>query len=97
MNPIRDGLNLVAYEGALVNDRDAVLVLSAEAGAWERLARARPSPCPRSTSSAHRGRARTEALTMPADERRPRAARLRELAEARTPEHWLADQLAAAD
>ena len=37
VNPIRDGLNLVASEGALVNERAAVLALSPEAGAWERL------------------------------------------------------------
>ena len=37
VNPIRDGLNLVAKEGPLVNDRDAVLLLSTEAGAWDEL------------------------------------------------------------
>ncbi|MEJ7582889.1 MAG: trehalose-6-phosphate synthase [Acidimicrobiales bacterium] len=37
VNPIRDGLNLVAKEGPLVNDRDGVLVLSSEAGAHEEL------------------------------------------------------------
>jgi trehalose 6-phosphate synthase len=37
VNPIRDGLNLVAMEGALVNDRDGGLVLSRYAGAWPAL------------------------------------------------------------
>ena len=37
VNPIRDGLNLVAKEGALVNERDAVLVLSDRAGVWRGL------------------------------------------------------------
>src|SRR5205807_1302949 len=37
VNPIRDGLNLVAKEGPLVNERDGVLVLSREAGAWDAL------------------------------------------------------------
>ena len=37
MNPIRDGLNLVAKEGALLNERDGVIALSREAGAWEEL------------------------------------------------------------
>jgi trehalose 6-phosphate synthase len=95
VNPIRDGLNLVASEGALVNERDAVLALSPEAGAWARLhepALAVPPFDVAGTADVlHR------ALTMPADERRRRAALLRELAEARTPEHWLADQVAAAD
>jgi trehalose 6-phosphate synthase len=93
VNPIRDGLNLVASEGALVNERDAVLALSPEAGAWERLhepcLRVPPFDVAGTADALHR------ALTMPADERRQRAARLRALAEARTPEHWLADQLAA--
>ena len=40
VNPIRDGLNLVAKEGPLVNDRDAVLLLSTEAGAWDELSSA---------------------------------------------------------
>jgi trehalose 6-phosphate synthase len=95
VNPIRDGLNLVATEGALVNEHDAVLALSPEAGAWERLheaaLRVPPFDIVGTADVLHR------ALTMPADERRERAARLRALAEARTPEHWLADQLAAAD
>ena len=37
------------------------------------------------------------ALTMPTAERKERADHLRALAEARTPEHWLAEQVAAAD
>ncbi len=38
VNPVRDGLNLVAKEGPLVNERDGVLVLSHQAGAWDELA-----------------------------------------------------------
>ncbi len=37
VNPVRDGLNLVAKEGPLLNTDDGVLVLSHEAGAWEEL------------------------------------------------------------
>ena len=95
VNPIRDGLNLVASEGALVNDRDAVLALSPEAGAWERLQSAAvpvpPFDLVGTAEALHR------ALTMPAAERAERAALLRSLAEARVPADWLADQLAAAD
>jgi trehalose 6-phosphate synthase len=94
VNPIRDGLNLVASEGALVNERDAVLALSPEAGAWERLGpaalRTPPFDVTGTASVLH------TALTMPADERTERAKRLRTIAEARTPGHWLDDQLAAA-
>lgn len=94
VNPIRDGLNLVASEGALVNERDAVLVLSPEAGAWERLHPGALGVAPFDVAGTsdvlHR------ALTMPADGRRELAAHLRSLAEARTPAHWLEEQLAAA-
>ena len=38
VNPVRDGLNLVAKEGPLVNGRDGVLALSREAGAFDELA-----------------------------------------------------------
>ena len=37
VNPVMDGLNLVAKEAPLVNERDGVLVLSREAGAFEEL------------------------------------------------------------
>jgi trehalose 6-phosphate synthase len=94
VNPIRDGLNLVASEGALVSDREVVLALSPEAGAWERLhtaaLRVPPFDVAGTADVLH------EALTMPADERSRRFAILRTLAEARTPRDWLADQLAAA-
>lgn len=37
VNPVRDGLNLVAQEGPLVNDRHGTVVLSRQAGAWDAL------------------------------------------------------------
>ena len=95
VNPIRDGLNLVASEGALVSDRDSVLVLSPEAGAWERLHEPAVEVHPFDVSGT--AAALHEALTMPAEARRDRAARLRAIVEARTPAHWLEDNLAAAD
>jgi trehalose 6-phosphate synthase len=94
VNPIRDGLNLVASEGALVNERDAVLALSPEAGAWERLHPGALAVAPFDVAGTsdvlHR------ALTMPVADRQALAATLRTLAEARTPADWLAEQLAAA-
>jgi trehalose 6-phosphate synthase len=93
VNPVRDGLNLVASEGSLVNERHAVLCLSPLAGAYERLGGAalRTPPFDVSGTAA----ALHAALTMPAEERARRAATLRGLAEARTPRHWLEDQLSA--
>ncbi len=94
VNPIRDGLNLVASEGALVSDREVVLALSPEAGAWERLhpaaLRVPPFDIAGTADVLH------QALTMPAAERTRRFTLLRALAEARTPKDWLADQMAAA-
>ncbi len=94
VNPIRDGLNLVASEGPLVSDREVVLALSPEAGAWERLHPAALSVPP--FDIAGTADVLHQALTMPADERTRRFTLLRSLAEGRTPRDWLADQLAAA-
>ncbi len=94
VNPVRDGLNLVAKEGALLNGADGVLVLSHEAGAWEELSEAalgvNPFDVAGTADALHR------ALTMDPEERRTRAARLRELVLARTASDWLDEQLAAA-
>ena len=46
VNPIRDGLNLVAKEGPAVNERDGQLVLSTEAGAFAELADAADAVLP---------------------------------------------------
>jgi trehalose 6-phosphate synthase len=94
VNPIRDGLNLVATEGALVNERDAVLALSPEAGAWARLRSAALEAPPFDVAGT--ADVLHAALTMPAPERARRAGELRALAESRTPSDWLVDQLAAA-
>jgi trehalose 6-phosphate synthase len=95
VNPIRDGLNLVALEGMLVNERDAALVLSTEAGAWDLLGDAgaigvNPFDVAATADALH------AALALPASERTERARRLRAAAGVRTPADWLADQLAAA-
>lgn len=95
VNPVRDGLNLVAKEGPLVNERHGQLVLSTEAGAHDELGDAADGIHPfdvRATAAAM-----AAALDRPEPERAARATRLRELVERRTPADWLADQLAAAD
>jgi trehalose 6-phosphate synthase len=94
VNAVRDGLNLVAKEAALVNRRDAQLVLSPEAGAWPELGpvawRADPFDVGQTAG------ALAAALDADPAERRRRAQGLRAAAAARTPAAWLADQLAAA-
>ena len=94
VNPIKDGLNLVAKEGPLVNQRDGVLCLSPEAGAFDELGTAAVPVHPYDVEQA--AHALHDALVMDVDERRARASRLCELAAARTPRDWLADQIAAA-
>ena len=93
VNPIRDGLNLVAKEGPLVNDHDGVLLLSPEAGAWAELGHASFQVNPFDVS----GTADTlhEALSLPAASRARRSEALRQAAESRTPADWLAEQLAS--
>jgi trehalose 6-phosphate synthase len=92
VNPVRDGLNLVAKEGPLLNRRDGVVVLSTEAGAWDTLGEAgavgvNPFDVAATADALH------QALTMPRDERAGRAARLRAVAGARSPADWLQEQL----
>lgn len=95
VNPIRDGLNLVASEAILVNERNAVLALSAEAGAWEGLQegalRVAPFDVAGTAGVLH------EAVRMPAEERRRRAVILGGIVRAHTPAQWLAHQIAAAE
>lgn len=94
VNPIRDGLNLVAKEGPLVNERDGVLLLSTEAGVWSELGGVAIGINPFDVSGT--AEALAGALSMPADEREKAAGAVRTIAERRTPADWLADQLAAA-
>jgi trehalose 6-phosphate synthase len=95
VNPIRDGLNLVAKEGVLVNDRSCALVLSTEAGAWDELGGAGAIGVNPFDVSATAD-ALDVALSMDDAERARRWKSLHDVAAARTPRHWLAEQLAAA-
>ena len=94
VNPIRDGLNLVAKEGALVNDRDGVLCLSPEAGAWAELGETSVRVHPYDVAGT--ADALDSALSMSVDDRRAQAEARRAIVAARTPADWLAEQLAAA-
>jgi trehalose 6-phosphate synthase len=93
VNPIFDGLNLVAKEGPLLNERDGVLVLSENAGAADELAAwaliVSPFDIGEQADALH------WALTLPEEERAARLACLRE----HIREHdigWWADGLFAA-
>jgi len=91
VNPIRDGLNLVALEGPLANRRNGVLCLSREAGAHDQLHHAclsvQPFDVVQTAATLH------EALVMGAAERATRAGELRAHAQANPPSAWLETQL----
>jgi len=94
VNPMRDGLNLVAKEGPLVNANDGVLALSREAGAFEELRPEAIEVNPYDVSGT--AIALADALDMPMAERKRRAEALRSLVTERPAGAWLADQFAAA-
>jgi trehalose 6-phosphate synthase len=89
VNPLRDGLNLVAKEGPACNRRDGLLCLSPEAGAYDELKSAAIAVHPYDVEQC--AAALDTALAMPLDERANMARRLRKLATARTPADWLGD------
>ena len=94
VNPIRDGLNLVAKEGPLLNERDGVLVLSREAGVWDELGSIAVGVNPFDVGATAASLA--FALSLGPDERTRHAAALRKAASARAPRDWLDDQIRAA-
>ena len=91
VNPVKDGLNLVAMEGPMVNRRDGVLCLSREAGAFDVLESAclpvQPFDIVQTADALH------TALTMERGERTDRAERLRSLAQTNPPVRWLEAQI----
>lgn len=91
VNPVRDGMNLVAKECAAVNDRDAVVILSRETGAAEELGDALLID-PYDTTQLSDGIA--TALAMPQADRHRRLRALRVGAGALPPHRWLAAVLA---
>jgi trehalose 6-phosphate synthase len=94
VNPVRDGLNLVAKEGPIVNERDGVLVLSRYAGAWDELGTDAVGVNPFDISGT--AAALGVALDMSPSQRAQRAAALRKAAWSRSPLDWFDDQLSKA-
>jgi trehalose 6-phosphate synthase len=90
VNPIVDGMNLVAKEGPLVNTRDGVLVLSEMAGAHEQLGYYALSVSP--TDLEGTVRALHAATSMHPDERRRRAAALRRVVQEEDVTFWMERQ-----
>ena len=91
VNPLIDGMNLVAKEAVVVNQRDGVLVLSETAGAYEQMADGvLPVAAADIVGTAD---ALATALAMHVDDRRQRLARLRAGVEREDISWWLRRQL----
>ncbi|OEV10192.1 alpha,alpha-trehalose-phosphate synthase (UDP-forming) [Streptomyces nanshensis] len=93
VNPIRDGMNLVAKEVPVVSDDGCALVLSREAGAHEELGPYAFVVNPYDIGDT--ARALHEALSMDHGPRAEHTARLASAATATPPTRWFLDQLAA--
>jgi trehalose 6-phosphate synthase len=95
VNPIRDGMNLVAQEGPVLSERGCALVLSREAGAAATLdgdaLLVNPYDVSETAVALHQG------LAMPDAERRRRTEALAATAAASPPALWLGAQLASLD
>src|SRR6266481_2388510 len=91
VNPIMDGMNLVAKEGPVVNQRNGVLVLSHTAGAFQELGKFSVPISP--TNTPEMAQALYKALTLPAEERRLRATLARQAVERSDLSTWLARQM----
>jgi trehalose 6-phosphate synthase len=91
VNPIYDGMNLVAKEGPVCNRRSGVLVLSENAGSHEELGEhaltVNPFDIDQTAEALYRG------LMMDIRERRARATRIREVVRSHDISRWIAEQL----
>ncbi|HEY6537501.1 MAG TPA: trehalose-6-phosphate synthase [Candidatus Dormibacteraeota bacterium] len=91
VNPIYDGMNLVAKEGVLCNAKDGVLVLSENAGSYEELGTEaltiNPFDIDQTAAALH------SALTMPKRDRSTRARHLRQTVRKHDISRWITAQL----
>ena len=91
VNTIIEGMNLVAKEGPVVNTRDGVLVLSHSSGVFRQMASGAISVSP--TDIEGTMEALHQAITMSAEDRKERAARMLESVCREDINHWLYQQL----
>jgi trehalose 6-phosphate synthase len=93
VNSVRDGMNLVVLEGLLLSEHDPAVVLSRETGAAHVLGDDAITVNPFDISAT--AAALDEALSMPREERAPRAERMRQAAVKLPPDKWFQAQLDA--
>jgi trehalose 6-phosphate synthase len=92
VNAMFDGMNLVAKEGPLVNERDGVSILSENTGAHEELGEFALSVNPFDVQEL--ADAIYAALTMSPEGRARRAQGLKEIVRSRDPGDWIDEQIA---
>ncbi|MFE0605732.1 trehalose-6-phosphate synthase [Streptomyces sp. NPDC058892] len=95
VNPVRDGMNLVAKEIPVVSEAGCAVVLSTGAGAYEELREDALTVNPYDVSAT--AEALHAALSLPDAERAERTERLASAATALPPSAWFKAQLAALD
>ena len=91
VNPIIDGMNLVAKEGPVVNQSNGVLVLSRTAGAFQQLAKGSIPTSP--TDVLETANSLNKALMLSPDERRMKAQMARQAVERSDLNMWLSRQI----
>jgi trehalose 6-phosphate synthase len=91
VNPVIDGMNLIAKEGPALNTRDGVLILSEGAGAHVQLGQHALSVAPADIEGTVE--ALYQALTMPAEEKKRRALALKKVIAQEDATMWIYHQL----
>ncbi|HEY5003546.1 MAG TPA: trehalose-6-phosphate synthase [Ktedonobacteraceae bacterium] len=91
VNPIVDGMNLVAKEGPVVNQSNGVLVLSRTAGAFQQLGKGSIPTSP--TDVLETAQSLYKALTLSPEERRVKAQIARQAVERSDLNMWLTRQI----
>jgi trehalose 6-phosphate synthase len=92
VNSLKDGMNLVAKEWAVVSQRPGVLIVSETAGVAAEAVDSALLVSPLDVEGT--ARAMADALDMPVPERAARLARFRDRVTRWTARHWLSAQLA---
>ncbi len=91
VNPLIDGMNLVAKEGPVVNKKDGMLVLSNTAGAFQQLGKFSIPISP--TDTAETAAALYKALMMPLEERHLKATMASQSIERHNLNKWMTGQM----
>lgn len=91
VNPIIDGMNLVAKEGPVVNQNNGVLLLSRTVGAFQQLGKASVPTSP--TDVEETAQALYHALTLPDNERHNKSTMARLIVERQDLDAWMQRQI----